>query len=404
MLLTLAWRNIWRNRRRSILVMVSVAIGVMALLLYDSVSRGMLHQMLDNQIGSHVSHIQVHRAGFNDNKVIQSTIPVQDRVETMIKADPHVSVYSPRVVTFGLLSSAVNSSGGVIIGIDPGKEAKITSIKSSIVEGGYLSGAPHEVLVGRKLAEKLGVGIGDKVVGMASTVTGDVGSDLFRVVGLFETVSSEFDKSYIYISLPNAQATLEMGGCISEFAIVTDNVEMIDQIRDRLREEMGAEYEVLSYKDIMPMIVAQMGMYEESMYIVYLIIGLAMIFGIINTMLMSVFERIQEIGVLMAIGMRNARIFVMILIEAMYLSVIGTGLGVAIALLLYLPLSVTGVDFSVFSEGLASFGIGAVVYPKITVMEIVDAALIIPVIAAIGAMYPALRAIRLQPIYAIRFV
>ncbi len=404
MLLTIAWRNIWRNRRRSMIVLISVIVGVAAMMFTDGLSVGMIHQMLDNRIGSHTSHIQIHAKGFNDNRVIGKNIEKTRIVEHAIEQTPDIRHWSRRVVTYGLLSSALSSSGGLIIGVEPEREPNITSIRESIVEGEYLSGAPHEVVIGRKLAEKLQVGIGGKVVGMASALSGDVGSDLFRVVGIYETVSSEFDKTHMFTTLDNAQSMLELDDRVLEYAIIVDDINRVEEAAAQLRRNLSADYEVLSYIDLLPLLVAQMEMYDEMMYIVYIIIGLAMIFGIVNTMLMSVFERIREFGVLMAIGMKNAYVFRMVMIEAFILGVIGTAVGLGLGALFILATGSVGIDLSMFAESLTAFGAGAIIYPKLTMTTVVNVVIIIPLTALVGALYPAVKATRLQPVTAIRYV
>ena len=298
----------------------------------------------------------------------------------------------------------MKSSGAAIIGVQPDNEARVTIIKQSIVEGHYLDGRNHETVIGKKLAEKLGVELGDKVVGMASTTSGSVGTDLFRIVGLYETVSSDFDKSYMFIPLKDAQQMLEMGSNVSEFAIITTDRNRVEDVKHKLAVTLGQKYEVLSYPDLIPLMVSQMQIYEESLYIVYVIIGLALIFGIINTMLMSVFERIQEFGVLMAIGMKNSRLFSMVMTEAVLLGALGSILGMIIGYALYLPLSVSGIDLSGFSESLTAFGSGAIIYPVLTASTVIGTLLVIPFTAVLGSVYPALKAARLVPTSAIRHV
>ncbi|NIU14297.1 MAG: FtsX-like permease family protein [candidate division Zixibacteria bacterium] len=145
-------------------------------------------------------------------------------------------------------------------------------------------------------------------------------------------------------------------------------------------------------------------MYKESIFIFYGIIAVAMIFGIVNTMLMSVFERIREFGVLMAIGMKNKRIFVMVILEALFLGVFGTAIGFLVSYLIYIPLSNTGIDLSMFSDSLKSFGVGTTIYPAMTLEGIMNALFIVPLVTVLGAIYPALKAIRLEPMNAIRYV
>jgi len=404
MLIKLSWRNIWRNKRRSQIVVISIIVGVVAIILMDTLSMGMIRQMLENQIGSHVGHIQIHRNGFNDNKIIQNYLPDADEVEEVLKSTPEVIAFSERVLTLGLLSSATNSSGVFLVGIHPEEERNITTINGSIVKGNYLSGHKREIVIGEKLAEKLGVELGDKVVAMASALDGTIGSDVFRVVGLYQTLSSEFDKTYIYIPIQNSQKMLDLAGHISEYVFLVENTKEVQDVKLSIKNHLGEKYEVLSYRDLLPTLVMYMDLYKQTIWIFYLIIAIAMVFGIVNTMLMSVFERIQEFGVLMAMGMKNGKLFTMILMEAFFLGVFGTIVGVLIGLIIYFPLTQSGIDFSTFSEGLTAMGSGAIIFPILTFQGFLSALVIVPFVSVIGAIYPAIRTVRLQPVSAIRYV
>ena len=404
MLLTLAWRNIWRNKRRSLIVLLSVVVGVNSILFMDGLTNGMLKQILVNQISSSVSHMQIHKAGYNDDKIVQNFIPNPSKVESALLSNPNVIYFSKRVKTFGLLSSASNSSGVYINGIVPESEQNISRIKAYIIEGNYLSGDMHEIIIGKKLADKLKVTVGDKVVAMSNSPDGTIGSDVFRVVGIYKTATSEFDKAYIYISLENSQKMLDIPGTVHEFAVITENYLTASTIRDELRKELSEDYEVLSYEDLLPFIILQLDMYKESMFILNLIIGMALIFGIINSTLMSVFERINEIGVLMSIGMKNIKIFNMIILESLIVGTLGTVIGIISAYLLNIPLSKYGIDLSLFAEGLDSFGMGAILYPSLSLDNFIITLFMIPFIALMGAVYPAIKAVRLQPVYALRYV
>ncbi|PKL88906.1 MAG: ABC transporter permease [Ignavibacteriae bacterium HGW-Ignavibacteriae-2] len=404
MLFKLAWRNIWRNKRRSFIVFISVIVGVNAMLFMDGMSNGMLSQILFNEISLNVSHIQIHKNGFTDNKMVQNYMPDYENVEKIIITNKSIRYYSKRIVTFGLLSSAANSTGIYLNGIEPENEQNVSRIKSSIIEGKYLSGNSGEIVIGKKLAEKLQVELGDKVVALANTSDGSIGSDVFRIVGIYKSPSSEFDKSYVYIPITNAQTMLNLQNKIHEFAIITNNYNSANIIRDKLRETLSGSYEVLSYEDLLPFVIIQLDMYKESLFVINLIISLALIFGIINSMLMSVFERIREIGVLMSIGMRNGKIFLMILIEAFTIGTAGTIIGVISGYLINIPFSTFGINLSVFAQSLESFAVGAILYPKLSVENFVMILLMIPLISILGALYPAYKAIKLEPVYAIRYI
>lgn len=404
MLLKLAWRNIWRNRRRSLIVLTSVIVGLVAIIISDGLSNGMIGQMLFNQINLNISHIQIHKKGFNNNKVVKNYIPNYKKVDQVLKNDPSIKAYSRRVFVTGILSSANNSSGVMIYGIDPNQEANVSIIKNSMIEGSYLTNNKRDIIIGKKLAEKLEVEVGDKVVAMANTLKGDIGSEVFRIVGIFRTASSEFDKTAIYIPDATEQSMLNIGNKYYEYAIITKDYDNVGQVQKKVETKLGNKYEVLSYKDLLPMLIYQIELYKETMWILNVIIGLALIFGIINSMLMSVFERIQEFGVLMSIGMKNSRIYSMIVTEAFIIGIVGTIAGLIIGLLLEIPLTHTGIDLSFFSTGLEAFGIGTVIYPILSVGNIILSSLFMPFVAIIGALYPAYKAIKLEPIYAIYYV
>lgn len=404
MLLKLAWRNIWRNSRRSVLVLTSAIVGLIAILLYESLSMGMIHQMLGNQIGSHVTHIQIHKNGFNDNKIIQNNIAETQDISAALAAEKRIKHYSERVLSYGILSSASSASGILLAGIVPDREAQVTIIKQSLEEGRYLSGNKHEIVIGQKLAEKLEVGLGDKVVAMASSLDGDIGSDVFRVVGIYRTFSSDFDRVHGFVAMENLQEMLDFGERISEVAILLENANASQQVASTLKETLGDSYEVLPYQELLPLLVMQVDVSRQAMFVFYAIIGIAMIFGIINTMLMSVLERIQEFGVLMAVGMKNRRLFNMVLLEALLLGITGTIIGLILGYLCYLPLASNGMDLRNFSDGLGALGIGAIIYPELTPQSVINAALVVPIFSVLGAIYPAIRAVRLNPISAIRHV
>ena len=404
MLLKLAWRNIWRNRRRSLIVLTSVMVGLVAIIISDGLSNGMIGQMLFNQINLNISHIQIHKKGFNNNKVVKNYIPDYKKVEQVLKNDPSIKAYSKRVFVTGILSSANNSSGVMIYGIDPAEEENVSIVKNSIIEGSYLTNNKRDIIIGKKLAEKLEVEVGDKVVAMANTIKGNIGSEVFRIVGIFRTASSEFDKMAIYIPAATEQNMLNVGDKYYEFAVITKDYGNVDQVQKNLEAKLGSSYEVLSYKDLLPMLIYQIELYKETMWILNVIIGLALIFGIVNSMLMSVFERIREFGVLMSIGMKNSRIYSMIVTEAFIIGIVGTIAGLIIGLLLEIPLAHTGIDLSIFSTGLEAFGIGTVIYPVLSIGNIIMSSLFMPFVAVLGALYPAYKAIKLEPIYAIYYV
>ncbi len=404
MLWKIAWRNLWRNKRRSVIILVSVVVGMVAMMLTDALYTGMIRQVLTNQVSLEVGHIQIHRKGFHDNPSIKLLIERPDEVEAVIRQHPEVLHHARRVLTYGILSSSYNSSGVNIVSVEPEAERQITLISKSIVQGRYLKGEAHEVLIGEGLARKLEVSLGDKVVAMASRLDGSIGSDVFRIVGIYRTFDSEHDKVTMYIPLETAQHMLGLGDAVSEFVLMVEDVRQVDAVRDSLRNQLPPMYETLSYRDVLPLLVYQSEAMAQWMMIYYVIIGIALVFGIVNTMLMAVFERVQEIGVLKAIGMPNWKVLAMILLESTILGLLGTVIGIGVGMLIYWPLSHSGLNLSVFSESLASFGVSAVIYPVMDLRILLSAGISIPIVALVGAIYPAIKAVRFEPVEAMRYI
>ncbi len=405
MLFRLAWRNIWRNKRRSLIVFGSVVVGVVSILFLEGTTNAFLNQMLFNQISLSTSHIQIHQAGFRDNKSVQNYIPSPEVVESIINAQTGIKAYSKRGITFGLLSSAESSSGIFLNGVVANLESEVSKIKSMMKSGSFISGKKGEIIIGRKLAEKLSVEVGDKVVAMANELDGSIGSDVFRIVGIFETENSEFDKSNVFINLNHFQEMLILDNQVHEFAIILNNPKDADLIREELISKLNNSiYEVLTYSQLLPLLILQMDLSRESMVVLYFIIGLALIFGIINSMLMSIFERINELGILLSIGMKTTKLFGMILLESLLLGCIGTIAGSILGGVMIAVLNKTGLDLSLFAESLNSFGIGAILYPTINFSQMILILLFIPIVSILGAVYPAYKAIKLEPVEALRYV
>ena len=410
MFFKIAIRNLLRNKRRTLIVLSSIIVGVSAQLLYDSINAGMMNQMLVNQINTYYSHIQIHKYGFNDNKLVTSYIPDYKKAEEIIQKQNFVKHYSNRVVAFGMLSSANSSAGISLLGIEPENEKKVSDIYKMVIEGKYPGGKSNEILISKKMAEKLEVTIGDKVVAMAADINGKVNSELFRIVGIYRSHTAEFDKVFVYVPIGNARTLLGIGDNVSEIAIITNNPDSTLAYKKQMVNALklagfnSKEIEVSTYQELLAMIMYLIDIWKKTSIIIYLIIALAVLFGVINTMLMSVFERVNEIGVLMSIGMKNSGIFRMIVLEAFIMGLVGTIIGFGIGMLIYLPLSHNGINLGIYSESMQTMGLNNIIYPDLNLMIIIYSLFIMPLATAFGAIYPARKAMKLQPTEAMRHI
>lgn len=404
MILKIAVRNLFRNKRRSLIVVSSVIAGVVSIILNNSFGNGVLNQMLVTQMSLHTSHIQIHKIGFNESRNLQSTIPDDSKVESVLRANKKIRHFSSRIFSFGLINSASSSSGAAIVGINTDREKEVTSISKLIVAGKYPKSGFRDVLIGKTMADKLEVNVGGKIVVVANSSDGNSKSELFRVSGIFKSGGSEFDNFHIYIPQEFADSLLELNGQHHEYALIANSLDDVSAIKKALSNELGSDYEVLTYKELLPLIVTYIEVYESTIIVFYIIIGMAVLFGIINSMLMSVFERVQEFGVLMAIGMKVQKIYAMVIIESLIIGIIGTFVGFVIGITIYAIVSNTGIDLRAFSESLNSVGINAIIYPELNFRIIINALIVMPITSVVGALYPAYKAIKLQPTDAMRYV
>lgn len=409
-ILKLSWRNIWRNKRRSLIVIISIIVGVSSSLLNDSIGVGIMNQIVDNLIKSHDSNVQIHKVGFRENKNIDDFVPSHNKITNIIKNNENIEGYTVRVISFGLISSASNSSGISLVGLKPELEKKVTDIYKKIIEGNYLTGARNEIVISKKIADKLEVEPGDKVVAVASDKNGNVSSQLFRVAGIYRSGISEYDNIYAYVLLSDAQEILNIGDNIHEIAISIEDYRKSGELKNTIinaleRNEIFLnELDISTFQEIMPMMMSFLDLYTQMSYLIYIIIGIAVLFGVVNTMLMTVMERINEFGVIMSIGIRRNQLVRMIIYESFLIGIIGTVVGFIVGLAIYYPLSINGIDMSNFSESMALFGLPNLIYPELNVNVIINTLLIIPFVTIIAGIFPAIKAIRLQPSEAVRFV
>ncbi len=404
MLVQLSWRNIWRNARRSAIVLSSIVVGVIAVMFSNSFSLGLAHQMLQSQIRLHTTDLQILHPRYAENPSLEYSIAQPEQVLARIDTLSAVAAAGIRLEQFGLINSALNSSGITIVGVQPQRERHLTIIAQSIRSGRYLSGNPYEIVVSEETARKLEIGVGDKVVLMAADRTGEIRSEVATVVGIFRTFNSDFDQMYCFVALPFLRAMVRADSLASAIAVRIHSTEAVEEVQQQIAPLLPPPLVVLSYRQLLPLLSYMIEMYAQLMWIFYLIVGAAMIFGIVNTMLMAIMERITEFGVLLSIGIPPAKLVVLILLEAAWLGILGAFGGVLAGSALIAALQSTGINLAFFSEGLRSLGVAAIVYPVLVPQQILNALIFVPLITTAGALYPAWKVYRLQPVEALRFV
>ena len=398
----IAWRNVWRNKMRSAILIGAIAFGIWAGVMTTGLMMGFADQMLHNAIKTQLSHIQIHAPTFRLHKEIHKVIPDGKQIVEELKKDDHIKHVSGRVVVAGMASSASNGNGVMITGINPDDEANISDISNDMIEGSYFNSKKRNpIVIGEKLAKKLDVRLKQKIVLTGPGMDGNIASGAFRIVGLFKTASSEFDKRMILAKNRDIERVFGVTGQIHEIAMIVDKMEDIDSTAVRLKAEYP-DVDVESWKQLAPDIAMMTGMTEQQMGYFMAIIMIALIFGITNTMLMGVFERMRELGMVMALGMKHGKVFVMIMLETIYLAIVGGFVGVVISVASVEILNQTGLELTVVSASLAMYGVSEIVYPVVYVKHYVSILIMVGVTAFLAAIYPGIKAVRLKPVEAIR--
>jgi putative ABC transport system permease protein len=409
-LLRLAWRNIGRGWRRSAIVMTAISVGLAACILIVSWSKGMLYQLVDTAVRTQLAHVAVHAAGYRANPDVQRSLPDGGRALAARAAERPGVHAAARLRGDGLVQSARQSLRAVITGVDPAAEAQVSSVPGSLVSGSFLdppaAGGERSqlppVVIGRLMAERLRVDVGDKVV---LVVPGETGLGAFRVRGLFRTASSEFDRSAAFLRLADAQRLFAVGDRATEVALVLDEPRDAPALQAWLAAQPeAAGSEVLRWEEREPRLAAVLAFSGDTSWIFYGVIFVAMMFGIANALLMAVFERIREFGVLRSLGLRARQLVLLVVLESLLLTGAGTLLGLALGAGLVLALGRTGIDLAAFSAALEQFGIGSVVYPRLDWIDVLSPLALATATALLAALWPAWKAARLRPAEAVRHV
>jgi len=405
----MAWRNIGRSPRRTGIVVTAVSVGLAGVLLAMAVNYGMVFQMVETAIATELGHLQIHGAGFDQKPGIEIRIEEGERLASEALSElPGLEAWAPRVRSSGLVFSPRANVGVQVVGIDPAREARVSVLAESIVSGAYLDGQRRKLLLGEKLADRLHVGVGDKLVLSVQDVKGDMTGEAFRVGGLFRTASRDLDRGSVFLRIDEGKQLFGLGEAISELVLIAEQRRRVDDLKSAIEARLpkdpeGPRFEVRTWEEIQPLLVYFVDLFDQMGWYVYGAVFVAMAFGIANVLLMSVYERIREIGILMAIGMGPRRLVAGIVIESLLLTLLGVAIGLAVGALSVWLLR-DGIDLSRWAEGLTAYGIGTRIVPVIRSEDLIMPALVAIVTAVLASLWPALRAVRIRPADAVRHI
>jgi putative ABC transport system permease protein len=402
MLFLLAWKNVWRNKKRSLIILIAIALGLGCGLFSSGVMFGMWDSTVNSSIDRDLSHIQIHTEKFKKENLIQNYIPDGTELGPRIRKIKGVKAVSGRTIIEGMAASPTSSAGVEIKGIIPAAEKNVTSVAASIKEGKYFEGVKQNpVVIGKELANKLDLRVHSKLVLSFQGLNGDIVYAAFRIAGIFETESSTFDKSNVFIRQQDLTNLIGGKTIIHEIAVRLSSVQVMDPVVKKLKSIYG-NLSVETWKQLAPELDLMYGTLQLELNIFLGIILFALLFGITNTMLMSVMERIRELGVLMAVGMKRLRVFMLIIVETIFLSISGGIVGMILGAASIWITARKGINLSLFSQGLSSYGISSHLFPSLPGNFYSTLFIMIIITAIVSAIYPAVKAVRLNPASAIR--
>jgi ABC-type lipoprotein release transport system permease subunit len=402
----LAWRNVWRNPRRTSLTVAATVFAVVLVVFAVAMAAGTHEKMIEDTVRVNAGHLQISGKGYRENQTLEEFVRFDARMERKVAQTEGVRGYAPRLVSFGLISKDISTRGVAVIGIDPEREATVSTLASRVIEGSFLS-APdaREVVLGERLASNLAAHPGDELLLYSMAYSLESAFDLFRVAGIVKLPDPTMDRSLALLPLRAAQEFFVYGDRVSVVAVLAEDAEHAPAVQALLRGALqgDAEVEIHTWRETLPELEQLIFLDDAGMYIILVILIVVVGFGILNTVMMAVLERKREFGVLLALGLRPASVFRIVFLESMMLATVGLliGLAVGISLVIYFeanPVALTGQA----AEAIELFGMEPVMTWKLKPLNPIGSAVTILAVAAVAALYPALKASHGRPVDVLR--
>jgi len=404
MYLLLAWRNIWRNRRRTIITISSIGFAVLLACIMRSLQLGSYERMIENSARFYTGFIQVHDNGYWNEKTVDNSFQFDKSLRDLLNSISGVEVAVPRVESFALSAFGTKTKGAMVLGIDPDLEHALTKVKDKMVAGNYLEAEDQGAVIGEGLSTYLNAGIGDTLILIGQGYHGANAAGLFVIKGIMKFPVPDQNNQTIYITLAQAQNFYAMPNLITSVSLVVDKVQNVERITNEIKAEVDPkQVEVMDWEEMMPDLIQAIEIDNFSgkvmLWILYAVIG----FGMFGTFLMMTQERLYEFGVMMSIGMRRYVLQLIIFLEMGILAAMGVlaGVGLSLPILFYYhsnPVFMTGES----AEAIEQFGVEAAYFFSLEPSLFYNQAWAIFFMAFVLAMYPLYKIFRLKPVEAMR--
>ena len=397
----LAWRNLWRNYRRTLIMLLAITVGVWAMIFMTALLRGMVDNMVRTGISVLPGHVQIHAMAYRDDPSVTHSLSAPSKALLEVLNSAQVAAWTVRVKVPAMISSEQDNRGITLLGIDPGGEMALGFNNADVIEGRFLDGPDDRgIVIGKKLMERLETRLGKRVVVMSQDPENTIADRGFRVVGVYKADLESREESFVYTGRDVIQTMLGMGSNVSEIAILGHDYRTPESLTLSIRNVVPADQEVLSWLELDPYLSTMMRVMDGFVLVWMVVIFLALSFGLVNTLMMAIFERVREIGLMRALGMRPSAIVYQILMESLMLLALGLLAGnvLAISTIIWLK---DGIDVSAVSEGMEMMGAASVMYPVMEWPDLVLANAVVIVLGIITSLLPAWRAAQYRPVEAL---
>lgn len=404
--LIMAWRNLWRHRRRTWLTLGAMIFSSSLLVFMMGLQVGSYSMMIENTLSAFTGHLQLQAPGYQDEQKMRMTLPDVETLAANIRKSLGAEQVSARAVGFAMASSDERSFGIQVTGVQPDYEAKVSTIPGLINKGRYLSaGATQEIVIGAVLARNLKVSVGSEITLIGSGYDGSIAAAIVNVVGIFQSEITALDRSVAQISLQDFQESFAMGNAGHSVIIAAPNLGIVPQWKIQLEREFASDDRVvLDWDQLQPGLRQAIQADMSSSGLMYIVLIVLVAFSVLNTQLMSVLERTREFGIVMALGVKPSRLSGLVVLETCLLSTIGLAIGVLIGAAITVYLNHVGFTYPGMEEMARKFGMSSRIYPPLQAISLLLGPVCVFIGAILASLYPALKIHRLKPVQAMRAV
>ncbi|REE83289.1 ABC-type lipoprotein release transport system permease subunit [Lutibacter oceani] len=404
MLLKLAWLNIWRNKRRTIITATSVFFAVLLAIIFRSLTDGIYDNMIHNVVSYSSGYLQIHQKGYWDEQSIDNTFEEDEQLYQELLKNPNVTHLIPRLQTFALASYADKTKGVLILGIDPTKEKVVNNLHEKIIDGQYIENVnENAVVLGEGLASQLKLKVNDKLVFLGQGYHASSAAGKYKVKGLVKLGAIELNNNVVYMPLKQSQFMHGAENRLSSISVMLDKTKNLEKLKQSLQKSIDPDtYEVMTWKEMMPEMDQFIEADSTGHYIIIGILYFIISFGLFGTLLMMIFERKHELGILIAIGMKKRLLATILLLESILISLIGCFVGIIAGILVVKwftinPIHLTGEIKEVYED----YGIESIIYFSSQEKIFIVQTLIVLVLSILLAFYPGYKVMKLKPVEAI---